>query len=84
MSAPMLGGTRKRRIENDPLDSLDALLDDTRRQCRRLEDLMTSLLMRRRGQAEQACQHDPVLEYPSGPRDNGEYTMRCRFCRREL
>ena len=78
MSAP-----RKRRIEGDPLDSLDGLLEDTRRQCRRLEDLMTSLLMRRQRQSEQACQHDPVHD-DSGPRDNGEYNMRCRLCRREL
>ena len=26
------------------------------------------------------CEHDNVREYPSGPRDNGEYTEVCRLC----
>ena len=26
------------------------------------------------------CCHEYVKEYPEGPRDNGEYTERCRLC----
>ena len=26
------------------------------------------------------CCHEYVREYPEGPRDNGEYTERCRLC----
>ena len=75
----------KRDIE----PSLDTLLRDTRRQCRRLEQLMSSLLMRR-CQDEQLrcsqvrCHHEPVIEYPEGPRDNGECYVRCRRCGAEM
>jgi len=26
------------------------------------------------------CKHEFVLEFPSGPRDNGEFYYVCRFC----
>ena len=31
-------------------------------------------------ESESECEHDYVREYPSGPRDNGEYTEVCRHC----
>ena len=30
--------------------------------------------------SRRCCEHAYVREYPSGPRDNGEYTERCRLC----
>ena len=29
------------------------------------------------------CEHQYVREFPSGPRDNGEYWERCRLCGKE-
>ena len=51
-----------------------------------LADMQAKLLKRPPGQLtivermRAACTHDWVREFPSGPRDNGEYRDVCRLC----
>ena len=57
-----------------------------------LADMQAKLLKRPPGQLtlvesvkrmRAACTHDWVREFPSGPRNNGEYREVCRFCNAE-
>ena len=61
---------------NPTIRKLTAQLRLARLRVRRLEMLL--LLAER--EAASRCEHDWVKEYPSGPRDNGEFWYRCSKC----
>ena len=61
---------------NPAIRRLTAQLRLARLRVRRLEMLL--LLAER--EAASRCEHDWVKEYPTGPRDNGEYWSRCSLC----
>ena len=64
-------------MQNRTIGELLAMLRKARRRVRRLE----MLLQMAERQAMSRCEHDWVPEYPSGPRDNGEYLWyRCSKC----
>ena len=61
---------------NPTIRRLTAQLRLARLRVRRLGMLL--LLAER--EAASRCEHDWVQEYPSGPRDNGEFWYRCSKC----
>ena len=63
-------------MQNRTIGELLAMLRKARRRVRRLE----MLLQMAERQAMSRCDHVWETEYPSGPRDNGEYWYRCIKC----
>ena len=63
-------------MPNRTIGELLAMLRKARRRVRRLE----MLLQMAERQAMSRCEHDWETEYPSGPRDNGERSYRCKKC----
>ena len=76
----MYGGIRvastRLKMQNRTIGELLAMLRKARRRVRRLEMLL--LLAQR--QAESRCEHVWEMEFPTGPRDNGEHWYRCSLC----
>ena len=64
-------------MQNRTIGELLAMLRKARRRVRRLE----MLLQMAERQAMSRCDHVWEMEYPSGPRDNGDgYWYRCSKC----
>ena len=63
-------------MQNRTIGELLAMLRKARRRVRRLE----MLLQMAERQAMSRCDHVWEKEYPSGPRDNGEYWYVCSKC----
>ena len=68
--------TRLKMTRGSTIRRLTAKLRIARLRVRRLE----MLLVLAEREAVARCEHDWETEYPSGPRDNGERSYRCKKC----
>ena len=62
----------KRGLEDATVEELSEMLIQARKKVRALEEVIA--------RRADACQHQWVIVFPSGMRDNGEYHYECKLC----
>ena len=62
----------KRGLEDATVEELSEMLIQARKKVRALEEVIA--------RRAEVCQHQFVIIFPSGMRDNGEYYYECKLC----
>ena len=62
----------RRELEDATIEDLSEMLIQARKRVRALEEVIA--------RKANTCQHQFVIIFPSGMRDNGEYYYECRLC----
>ena len=63
---------KRERLDDATIEELSEMLVQAKKKVRVLEEVIA--------RRANDCQHQWVIVFPSGPRDNDEYFYKCRLC----
>ena len=63
---------KRERLDDATIEELSEMLVQAKKKVRVLEEVIA--------RRADDCQHQWMIVFPSGPRDNGEYHYECRLC----